>query len=61
MASNPDMDWIAVTKYDENFEAGNVRVFKQISQEVLAELHGCSDFFIIGSPVETQCLAAIEA
>jgi hypothetical protein len=27
----------------------------------LSELYNCADFFIIGSPVETQCLAAIEA
>ena len=56
-----DIFWIVVSKYDENFENENVMKFSNIDQEKLAELLNCADFFIIGSPVETQCLAALEA
>lgn len=56
-----DITWILVTKYDEHVEAPNVRLFSRIGQEKLAGLLNCADFFILGSPVETQCLAAIEA
>lgn len=56
-----NITWIAVSKYDEKFEMENVHVFNKINQEKLAELLNCADFFIIGSPVETQCLAAVEA
>lgn len=58
---NLDIHWILVTKKNEDFIHPNVRVYKRINQELLAELINCADFFIIGSPVETQCLAAIEA
>lgn len=57
----PEITWILVSKYNESFSAPNVRVFNQIPQEKLVRLLNCADFFIIGSPVETQCLAAIEA
>lgn len=57
----PNFTWIAVSKYNENYEAPNVHVFNKVSQEKLSELLNCADFFIIGSPVETQCLAAVEA
>lgn len=56
-----NITWILVSKYDETYSAKNARVFNKISQNVLSELLNCADFFIIGSPVETQCLAAIEA
>ena len=56
-----DIFWIVVSKYNENFENENVMKFSNIDQEKLAELLNCADFFIIGSPVETQCLAALEA
>jgi hypothetical protein len=56
-----DIKWILVTKKDEIFEAENAIVFNKISQKKLAELLSLSDFFILGSPVETQCLAALEA
>lgn len=36
-------------------------MYKRIEQGLLSELLNCADFFILGSPVETQCLAAIEA
>jgi glycosyltransferase involved in cell wall biosynthesis len=57
----PEIKWILVSKYDESFSAPNVRVYNRISQQLLARLLNCADFFIIGSPVETQCLAAVEA
>jgi hypothetical protein len=53
--------WIIVSKYQENIEFENISFFSQVSQEKLAELINCADFFILGSKVETQCLAAIEA
>ena len=56
-----DITWIVVSKYDEKYEAPNVKMYNRIQQKLLAELLNCSDFFVIGSPVETQCLAAIEA
>ncbi|MCK5343273.1 MAG: glycosyltransferase, partial [Candidatus Heimdallarchaeota archaeon] len=57
----PEIKWILVSKYDESFSAPNVQVYNRISQQTLVKLLNCADFFIIGSPVETQCLAAIEA
>lgn len=56
-----NITWIVVSKYDEKYEASNVKMYNRIQQTLLAELLNCSDFFVIGSPVETQCLAAIEA
>lgn len=56
-----DYHWIAISKYEESFVAPNVTVFNRLHQDVLAELLSSADFFIIGSPVETQCLAALEA
>ncbi|MDH4467879.1 MAG: glycosyltransferase [Bacteriovoracaceae bacterium] len=53
--------WIVVTKYNEEFSAPNVKLFSRIPQKDLAELLNCADFFMLGSEVETQCLAAIEA
>lgn len=57
----PKIHWILVTKKEEQFNARNVTVFNRIDQKKLAQLLGMSDFFILGSPVETQCLAALEA
>ena len=57
-----DIFWILVTKHDyEDFHSLNCRVYKKIDQELLTKLLNCSDFFIIPSPSESQCLAAIEA
>ncbi len=61
IAEYPDITWILVSKYNETYEAANVRVYNRVQQDLLAKLLNCADFFIIGSPVETQCLAAIEA
>jgi len=53
--------WIVVTKYGESFDHPRVTLFSKQNQADLSELLCCSDFFILGSEVETQCLAAIEA
>lgn len=57
----PEIVWILVSKYNQSYHAPNVRVFNRISQEHLSKLLNCADFFIIGSPVETQCLSAVES
>jgi len=59
--AHPDIYWIIVSKHEENLQRTNAMVYNQIDQNKLCELHNCADFFIIGSPSETQCLAAIEA
>lgn len=59
--AHKDFKWILVSKYQENVDISNAVVYNQISQKILVELHNCADFFIVGSPVETQCLAALEA
>lgn len=59
--SRQDIKWIVVSKYDEQYNASNVISYKKVNQETLARLLASSNFFILGSPVETQCLAAIEA
>lgn len=53
--------WIVVSKYGESFNHPRVTLFNKQPQEILSELLCCADFFILGSQVETQCLAAIEA
>lgn len=57
----PDIHWIVVSKSEERFDAPNVTMFNRIDQRLLAQLYQCADFFLLGSAVETQCLAAIEA
>lgn len=57
-----DIHWLCVTKHEEDtFEAKNVSIYRRVDQQLLNELLNCADFFILGSPVETQCLAAVEA
>ena len=55
-----DIYWIIVSKHKEGINIPNGLVYNQVDQTLLCELYNCSDFFIIGSPSETQCLAAIE-
>jgi hypothetical protein len=60
--NHPEIFFLIVSKHaDESHNTPNSLTFNQINQKNLAELLQCSDFFILGSPVETQCLAAIEA
>jgi glycosyltransferase involved in cell wall biosynthesis len=56
-----DIFWILVSKGTESHTGQNCRTYNRIDQKTLARLLNCADFFILGSPVETQCLAAIEA
>ena len=56
-----DIFWIIVSKGKGDFTAKNCIVYSRIAQAELARLLNCADFFILGSPVETECLAAIEA
>ena len=55
------IQWLVISKYDEEFIHPRVRQYSKQSQDVLVELLNAADFFILGSPIETQCLAAIEA
>ena len=54
--------WILVTKHEnESYSSNNSKVYNKIDQELLVKLLNSSDFFVLPSPSETQCLAAIEA
>lgn len=59
--NHDEIFWIIVSKDSKQYEKNNCKTFNRIDQEKLAKLLNCADFFILGSPVETQCLAAIEA
>jgi glycosyltransferase involved in cell wall biosynthesis len=56
-----DIFWILVSKGLETYQSNNSRTYNRIDQSLLVKLLNCADFFILGSPVETQCLAAVEA
>jgi len=57
-----DIFWILVTKFEnDNFISNNSRVYNKINQGLLVKLLNASDFFILPSPSESQCLSAIEA
>jgi len=56
-----DVFWVLVSKDTQTYQADNCRVYNRIDQSLLAQLINCADFFIIASPVETECLAAVEA
>jgi glycosyltransferase involved in cell wall biosynthesis len=54
--------WILVTKHEnECYSSNNSKVYNKINQELLVKLLNSSDFFILPSSSETQCLSAIEA
>ena len=60
--SNKDIHFIVVSKGGKSpKETKNISFFSKVDQRKLSDLLGLSDFFIIGSKTETQCLAAIEA
>ncbi|MEG8945549.1 glycosyltransferase [Rosettibacter firmus] len=59
--NHDEIFWIIVTKDENTYERKNVKVFNRISQEKLVKLLNCANFFILGSPVETQCFSALEA
>jgi hypothetical protein len=56
-----DIHWIVVTKDNNRINLDNVSFFSRIDQYQLSDYYSCSDFFILGSKIETQCLAAIES
>jgi len=56
-----DIFWLLVSKGTETYQGDNCRTYNRIDQGSLAKLLNCADFFILGSPVETECLAAVEA
>ena len=67
ISKNPLIFFDLVSKYG-NDQTGyldeipkNVKIYRRVSQEELMKLYDSASFFILGSPVETQCLAAIEA
>lgn len=55
------IDWIVVSKDSRRYEKENVTMYNRIDQKLLSELINSANFFIVGSPVETQCLSAIES
>lgn len=57
----PQIHWLLVTKDNNDYQSKNVTVYRRVSQKQLVELLNAADFFILGSRVETQALAAIEA
>jgi len=59
--NNEDIFWIIVSKHTENIKLNNIIFFSKINQQDLSILYNIADFFIIGSPNESQCLAAIES
>jgi glycosyltransferase involved in cell wall biosynthesis len=64
---NPRIQFDLVSKYEYDSPGDladfpkNVKVHRRLSQEELIRLYDSASFFILGSPIETQCLAAIEA
>lgn len=56
-----DIYWVIVSKDFNGYTRNNAKTFNRIPQELVATYLNCADFFILGSPVETECLAAIEA
>lgn len=62
ISNRPDIFFIVVSKYnDGRCILPNSITYNKIDQILLSKLLNCADFFILGSPVETQCLGAIEA
>jgi hypothetical protein len=60
--NNLDILWIIISKYNtDNYFKENVLFYNTVNQDVLSDLLNLSNFFILGSPSETQCLAALEA
>ncbi len=65
--NSPTIQFNLVSKYEDddpgNLEefAGNVQIYRRLTQQDLLKLYDSSTFFLLGSPLETQCLAAMEA
>jgi glycosyltransferase involved in cell wall biosynthesis len=58
---NKQYNFIVVTKDGKTYNTDNCTSYSRIDQDKLNDLFTQADFFLIGSPVETQCLAALEA
>jgi len=56
-----DIFWILVAKDDFGNKLENTKIFYNINYKTLNELHNCSDFFILTSPIEGCGIAMIEA
>lgn len=59
--NNPQIFYIVVLKDDTQISAPNVKVFRRVLQQQLAELYCCADRYIGTSKVETLWLAPLEA
>jgi glycosyltransferase involved in cell wall biosynthesis len=65
--ANPTISFDLVSKYEHDSPGNlsdfpnNVKIHRRLSQNELVRLYDSTFFFILGSPLETQCLAAIEA
>jgi len=63
---HPDIAFDLVSKYEDDDpdlppSCQNCQIHRQLPQEELRSLFDRAGFFILGSPYETQCLAALEA
>ena len=68
IASYPDCNFLCISKYKDdetNFELGitpkNVKILRCLETKELVSAVDSAKIFLVGSPFETQCLAAIEA
>jgi hypothetical protein len=65
--ANPKIQFVVVSKYEADLESkaiselSNVEVFHKLSQQELISIMDTCELFLLGSPFETQCLAAMEA
>jgi glycosyltransferase involved in cell wall biosynthesis len=64
---HPEIEFVVVSKYEAESESRsiskfpNVQVFHKLSQSDLISVMDSCELFLLGSPFETQCLAAMEA
>jgi hypothetical protein len=65
--AHPEIEFVVVSKYEAELESRsiskfpNVQVFHKLSQSELISVMDSCELFLLGSPFETQCLAAMEA
>ncbi len=65
--ANPKIQFVVVSKYEPDLESravselSNVEVFHKLAQQELISIMDTCELFLLGSPFETQCLAAMEA
>jgi glycosyltransferase involved in cell wall biosynthesis len=56
-----DLDWSFVLKHRDQHDEALGKSYVAVSADVVRAVVQSADVFILGSPVETQCLAALEA